>query len=403
MCVDNIEIIAQYLKSGCKNDKPHKTGIEIEHFITENGTGNNVPYSGKGGVREILEAISVNYDERAYSDGFLIGLANDRYSLSIEPSAQLEISISPVENISEAEKIYYEFIDTISPHLERLDYELVTEGCRKKGRATEQELIPKKRYEFMDKYFKTTGNCGVVMMRSTASVQVSIDYSDEEDFIKKYRLATVLSPLFSLICDNSSYFEGEKYNGRMARSYVWKNVDNDRCGIVPYTFDGDFGFYKYARYIYENPAILIMENNEAVYTGSRKISSIYEHKSLSLADTEHILSMFFPDVRAKKYIEIRPADSMPLPFALSYAAFIKGIFESKDIPDIKGITVKDVEDAKDVLMENGFDAIIYGKRADDMCDELLECAKSNLNESDLSYIKPIENIIKSRKTLREMK
>lgn len=398
--MDNINIIAQYLEKGCKNKQTDDIGIELEHFIVEKGSGRNVPYSGDKGVRKILEIISEYYDKKVYSEGFLIALSNGRYHLTLEPSAQLEISINPTALIAEAEKIYGEFTGIITPVLDSFGYELLTEGYRRRDRAEDLELIPKKRYEFMDYYFETSGSRGKNMMRSTASVQVSIDYADERDCAEKFRTANILSPIFAFICDNSKYFDGEKYSGRMLRTHIWRNVDKDRCGIVPCTFDKDFGFRKYAEYIYNSPAILVMDNGIPRFTGEEKISSIYKDVTLTESEVEHLLSMFFPDVRLKQYIEIRPADSMPIEYALSYAAFVKGIFKKKF--DMDGITAADVENAKTELINNGFDAVVYGEKAYKLCERLLAHSKLNLNDADAQYLAPMEQIIKSRKTLREM-
>lgn len=400
--MDNRKIIANYIKQGCKYRQTEDIGIELEHFIIEKESGKNVSYSGKYGVRSILEEISKFFDKKVFSEGFLIALSNGRYHLTLEPSAQLEISICPTSTIKEAEEIYEEFIKIITPVLDNLGYELITEGYRRTDQAENLELIPKKRYEFMDKYFETSGMLGKNMMRSTASVQISIDYADENDCVEKFRLANVLSPLFALICDNTKYFEGKKFNGRMARTYIWDNVDRDRCGIVPNIFDTEFGFYKYAEYIYNNPAILVIKDGEPHFTGKEKISSIYKGKEILPEEAEHLLSMFFPDVRLKQYIEIRSADSMPIEYSLSYAALVKGIFKDTSMINIDHITVLDIENAKTELIKNGFNGFIYGEKAYKICDRLIESARKNLRKEDEVYLLPIEKIIKGRKTLREM-
>ena len=46
-----------------------------------------------------------------------------------------------------------------------------------------------------------------------------------------------------------------------------------------------------------------------------------------------MLSMFFPDVRLKQYLESRPADSLPVELVLGYVALVRGIFYRKEILD----------------------------------------------------------------------
>ena len=378
--------IAKYIKSGEKSS--NTVGIELEHFITDRNTGKNIPYSGAGGVGEVLSRIAPMFEEKIYSEGFLIGLVNPEYSLTLETAAQLEISIKPVSAVIEAERIYNDFLNTVSPVLEERGYELITEGYRRNCRAEELELIPKNRYRFMDKYFEKSGLCGKNMMRATASAQISIDYSDEADCALKFRIANILSPLFAFICDNSRIFENEPYSGRMLRTYIWRNVDNERCGIVPCALD--LTYEKYAEYVLNRSAILIMKDKTPVYTGSKKISDIYKGE-MSEAEAEHLLSMFFPDVRLKKYIEIRPADSMPIKKTLAYAALVKGIFKNPSEFDFDGVTVFDIENAKTALIKDGFDAVIYGRRAYDIYEDMLKCAKSNLSGQDGAYLTEWEN------------
>lgn len=373
--------IAEYIKSGEKHSDT--VGIELEHFITDKKTGKNVPYSGEKGVGAVLLKLAPMYEEEIRSEGFLIGLANSDYTLTLEPAAQLEISIRPVSKISDAQRIYGDFLSAVTPVLDSFGYELKTEGYRRGCCAAELELIPKNRYRFMDKYFEETGSCGKNMMRATASTQISIDFSDEFDCAEKFRVANILSPLFAYICDNSTVFENAPYSGRMLRTHIWRNVDNDRCGVVPCA--ADLTYEKYAEYILNSAAILIMRDNTPIYTGGEKIKDIYRD-GMKAAEAEHLLSMFFPDVRLKKYIEIRPADSMPINKALAYAALVKGIFKSPSEFDFSGVTVEDMEKAKDALIKDGFEAVIYGQRAYDIYENMLNCAKRNLSAEDGAYL-----------------
>lgn len=396
----NIEKISDYIRQGEK--KSSRIGVEIEHFIVD-GSGESVNYND--GVCVILERISQFFDEKFYSDGNLISLSNGRYHLTLEPAAQLEISIEPLEDIDAIRAEYDDFISIIQPVLDDFGYRLVTLGYQPVSKVADLPLIPKKRYMFMDEYFRHTGKYGINMMRGTASSQVSIDYTDEQDCAKKFRTANILSPIFAMICDNSPVFEGESYNGRMIRAKIWSDLDNDRCGIAKCSMDKFFSYSSYAKYIANAPAILIEENGESVYTGSKKIKDIYKNRELTTSDVEHLLSMFFPAVRLKQYIEIRPADSMPIEYSLSYAAFVKGIFESIGLVyeclGMNDITLNDVLSASEELIKHGFDAFIYGRKVTEILDFLVQVAVRGLNDKDKKHIRPIFKIISERRTLKD--
>lgn len=397
---ENIDIIADYIRAGFKHKRSDNIGAEFEHFIVHKNSGESVKYFG--GMDKILERIESYFEHSVYGDGYLISLYNDDYSITLEPAAQLEISIRPLDRICEIERIYNGFLELLSPVLDELGYELARFGYQPKSRVDDLPIIPKKRYEYMDRYFKTSGSCGKHMMRGTASAQMSVDFADEADCIAKYRLACALGPIFALISDNSPIFDGKPYKKHMLRTYIWDNVDSVRCNVFPCVFEKDFNIRAYAEYIYNSPAILITEGGETTYTGGTKIRDIYRDRLMTEENVEHIMSMFFPDSRLKQYIEIRNADCMPEAYNLAYAAFIKGIFTDISRFDFSGITTADIDAAKKSLIENGFDGIICGEKAYSLADRLYNAAESSLDAEEKRYLAPIGEIISSRKTLKEM-
>ena len=185
-------------------------------------------------------------------------------------------------------------------------------------------------------------------------------------FIKKYRLAYILSPFFAL------FGKGDK---PLKRIEIWNNTDNERTKIPDGLFESDFGFLKYAKYILSTKPIFIPTDDGFIATGDRTcLDLIKENKG----NIEHFLSMVFPDVRLKKYIEIRIADAMPLDKAIEYAEFIKGIFYSGKIDMLlkryENVRVNDILNAKDEIMNKGFDAVIYLKDAKEELAFLKEVA-----------------------------
>ena len=397
---ENIKIIADYIREGFKHKRSDNIGAEFEHFIVHKNSGESVKYFD--GVDKILERIQPRYEHSVYSDGYLISLYNDDYSITLEPAGQIEISIRPLDRISKIERIYNEFLSLLLPVLDDFGYEIARFGYQPKSHVDDLPIIPKKRYEYMDRYFKTTGTCGKHMMRGTASAQMSVDFTDEADCIAKYRLACILGPVFALISDNSPVFDGVPYKKHMLRTYIWDNVDKDRCNVFPNVFESDFNIRAYAEHIYNLPAILITEGDKTTYTGNAKIRDIYRNKLLTRENVEHIMSMFFPDSRLKQYIEIRNADCMPEIYNLAYAAFIKGIFTDISGFDFSHVTVFDIDAAKKSLIENGFNGIIYGEKAYSLVDRLYRTAEAALDAEERRYLAPLGEIISSRKTLKEM-
>ena len=256
---ENRSAICAYFAQGVKGNQPcEKLGVEVEHFVVDAATLKAIPYEGekvairrayegatksisagvsedaaesasegatKGtsagvsehasegasgatfeaafGVRDILLYLSEFYPrEMRGLEGDLIGLANEEASLTLEPAAQLEISIAPYCAIADIVRVYTEFRSHVDSFLRQHKAKLVTLGYHPIEKAHDLSLIPKQRYHFMNDYFHALGTHGERMMRASASTQVSIDYRDEADAIRKMRVAQALVPLIAAFTDN---------------------------------------------------------------------------------------------------------------------------------------------------------------------------------------------------------
>lgn len=383
----NIEKLVTYFRAGEKA-VCDKAGVEIEHFVIGKN-GDSMEY--KDMVRFMVK-LKEETDRTFYEEGHLLGFANADYSITLEPASQLEISIAPKDTVQEIEAIYKGFRKKAEKLLAENGFRLVNTGYHPFKKAEELSLIPKMRYEYMNRYFETAGTLGKHMMRATASTQVSIDYENEKDFVEKYRLACILAPVLALFTDNSPMFEGERTKHHMVRTLIWQNTDKARCGIFPGTFGEDFGYRRYAEYIYNNPAILVMdEGGRAVFTGRQALREIYAEREMSQREIEHALSMFFPDVRLKHYIEIRVADSMELSLVLAYTALIKVLFYNKwarqELLSYFGVVSEEqVEQAKRSLMQDGYAGEAYGKPMGQITEKIIKIARKNSNGETGKYM-----------------
>ncbi|MCL2578255.1 MAG: glutamate-cysteine ligase family protein [Defluviitaleaceae bacterium] len=398
----NLFAMVEYFAAGCKKDQ--LLGLELEHFVVDKHSRRSLPY--EGGVEEILKHLQPVYGEPILSPEpqrnlvtkevkeRIIGIMREDSMITLEPAAQLEVIIGPVRGLREIAQIYATFTGLLTPILDGMGCELVCAGYQPKSKVDELSLIPKQRYEYMYSHFKNTGKHGKNMMKGTAATQVTIDYKDEEDFNKKFRVANILCPLFAFLCDNTEIFEGEPITGRMIRTHIWNDVDPARCMVVKGALEKSFGFREYSEFLYNKPPILMMKNGEAVYTGTEPASSLFKDREMTEEDILHISTMAFPDVCLKKYIEIRMADSMPISHAIAYMALIKGLmYDNTNLDALHEATLsvrnRDIEEAKAALMQNGAEALVYGRRGGDWVAEMLECAESGLSAEDKAYLQPM--------------
>ena len=390
----NKQAIVDYLLAGSKGNALGDVGVEMEHFILDED-GEEVPFEekhGRLGVKDILEQLLEFYPKGSYTpEGVLVGCARPSATITIEPAAQVELSMAPLSSLAAVEDEYEAFRFRLDRILAEHDYTVGLHGYHPSQKAADLALIPKARYRFMNDYFaQLPGMHAERMMRATTSLQVSLDFADEADAVRKTRLATLLGPVFAYICDNCPTFEGQPNSQPLRRMQVWRGVDPARCGVIPGLFDEDFGFAKYADWLLSTPPIFITRGGEHS-TGTLTAAQAYADAPMTEDDVYHLLSMFWPDVRIKRYIEIRQADSLPQGPALGYVALIKGLFYGSLCMDLiearlgvgdDGVypfTAQDVEDAIAAIAADGPSAVLYGGRTlQDWMDYLFQLAPQGL-------------------------
>lgn len=383
--MNRIESIVNYINKGATDQR--RVGLELEHFIC-NDEYEMISYPE---MAECLEEICEKAGGKAFRiGGKVYGIFCMDYNISIEPSCQLEISIYPKESPQEIKEIYDEFRSVCESVFVSRGYRLSQSGVFPLVENGEMSvgalgLIPKDRYLRMDEHFKATGDHGRYMMRATASTQVCIDFSSEEDAMKKLRVLQKLAPILSLIAENKSGIgTGKEWKKHLLRNQIWRDVDPVRCGYLDGSVSTDYSFEKYAQYLTAHADILFREEN-------------LPEDGLDTADIEHLISVYFPMVRLKTYLEFRAADSMPADRAIGFAMLIKNLMYEEDILNALDErlghveTVADIYAAEDEIFERGFHAVVYGKHIMEWMKDLfvaaLGCVMGDDKETERAYIK----------------
>ena len=403
-----LQEISDYIRAGESDDK--NLGLEIEHFIV-NDEGVQIGFHE---ISELIDKVGRELGaEIIYIDHFPVGYYTGEYSTSLEPSCQFEISINPYSDLETIESIYKDFRSIWDPIFAEKGYHFETKGnlpLVEKQVITPDDipLSPKRRYKYMDEYFKESGRYGKYMMRASASAQVSIDYKSEEDMIRKLTILQKISPIFMIIMENKSEEDstlpGEDKK-HLFRTQEWDDLDPSRTGFVPHSFDSDFGYDKMADVISDTPLILLTDEGETIDVGHQTARELIDNQVLywdGIGEErrkkliEHFMSMGFFHFRVKKYIEIRVADSVPILKALGYVALIKGLIYSEE--NLKKLeealaSVEDIDSiqkAVEAIEIDGFDAKIYdGKTAGEWADYLIDIAGNSLGDSDKEYLKGV--------------
>lgn len=387
----NIAKIIEYLKNGETTKKC--LGVEIEFFLCDS-EGNLIEFAE---LDEILQAMAEKYNwDKIYEEEKVIGLKCPDYTITLEPAGQLEVSINTFADIENIERVYDEFVFCWAPVFAEAGFDMINCGVfpqveTGEAEAKELPLIPKKRYAYMDEYFEKTGKLGRYMMRATASTQVSIDYSSEEDCMRKIKILQKLTPFLMLLMENTSGMGVRKeWLPHLLRMQIWEDVDSARCGYIPGSFDDDFCYEAYARYVYETPFILLAKDNDVAGVGNMSAREYVGEDELDF--TEHLLTMFFNHVRLKNYIEIRFADSVSKKKMLGYVALIKGLMYSEDsLAALEKLLwgIESISSLKQIernIEKTGYDGLVCDKKAVEWLVDIYNIAKSNLSEKDQEYL-----------------
>lgn len=399
----NIKKIEEFILTGCKQSGERNIGIECEHFIVDKN-GRAVSYYGENSVESIMNQLSLFYPNKEYSEGHLIALNDGVVFITLEPAAQIETSIIPGSDLFKIRDEYQKFVSRITAILESFSYSLLSLGYQPKSKADDLRIIPKERYKLMDSYFKSKGTNARWMMRGSASVQANIDYFDSADFSLKYKITALLAPLFYLITDNACVFEGERYSGRSARSFIWQNVDDSRCKLPEAVFNAGFTAESYAKWIYSTEPIFIIDNNGKVKsTGFDSNEKLFFYREITTQEIKHIMSMVFPNVRVKQFIEIRTGDSMAPEYSFAYTAMIKGLFYNKSVLKelesiLSVVSYQEYSSLTANLREFGFNAEYAGMSVKTLMKMLFSFAKENLTDEEKKMLEPLEALSYSEKT-----
>ncbi|MDO5726029.1 MAG: glutamate-cysteine ligase family protein [Tissierellia bacterium] len=402
---EQIEGIVNYFKQQEKSPKDFKLGAEYEHIVVHDEDFRSVGYYEENGTKTIIEQFK-NLGWTPEIDEDIIGAKNEEFVLTTEPGGQFEFSYGPKKTVMELETKYKEFMQILLPMLEKNNYSLLGIGYHPKTKISELKLLPKARYRAMYNHFSKTGTMGHNMMLGTAALQLSMDFSSEEDYIKKFRVTNALSNVLSSIFDNAYFFEGGISPIHNIRAKIWENTDGDRGGVIRQAFSDDFSYEKYAEYIVNESAMLEVKDGKYLPT-DKKIGDLYIVGETSKDYLEYLLTLVFPDVRTKRFIEIRMADSIPYPYNMALFALYKGLFyDESNLNELfeltKYMTYEDAMREKHELYELGKDAKFLDTTMGEMAKTLVDMAYRALDKSEAKYLDVLKDLVYDNKNLYDL-
>ena len=198
---------------------------------------------------------------------------------------------------------------------EKLGINYLGMGFNPNTKREDVPLMPKGRYNIMRDYMPKKGNLGLDMMLRTCTIQVNLDYSSEADMVKKFRVSLALQPLATAIFAASPFTEGKPNGFQSYRSHIWTDTDPDRCGILPFVFEDGMGFEAYVDHVLNVPMYFVYRDGIYHDVSGKSFKDFmngtlegFEGQIPTIADWEDHMSTLFPEVRLKKFLEMRGAD-----------------------------------------------------------------------------------------------
>lgn len=391
--LESFEELVDYFRGGEKPVSEFRIGTEHEKIGVYEDTFERVRYEGERGIGALLEAIVARDSgwEHVNEGANLIGLLKGGASITLEPGGQLELSGAPLRTLRETCREFNAHVDLLNDVSAERGIAWLALGADPFHSVENIPVMPKGRYDIMRAYLPTRGGDALQMMHATATVQANFDYETEADMADKMRMALGCSPLISALFANSPLSEGRENGFASRRVDIWRDTDPDRCGVLPFVFEDSFGYRDYAEWAIDVPMFFVARGSGYHAQKGTTFREFFERgveidgvrEFATLADWDLHLTTVFPEVRLKKFIEVRSADAAPGPFVCALPAIWKGLFyDAQAGADawslVSGWSLAQRDQALLEVARGGLQASVAGTPVLDLARELVRFSSEGL-------------------------
>jgi glutamate--cysteine ligase len=420
-----------WIAAGCKPSERWRIGTEHEKFLFQTTTHAAVPYDGPNGVRAIFDRMIADYGWEPIQEGeTIIALKRPDTeapgqitgNISLEPGGQFELSGGAVATLHDVNAETVEHLDQMRAIGRRLGVGMMGLGFSPLWRLDETPTMPKRRYAVMTRYMPKVGSRGLDMMYRTATIQVNLDFASEADMVKKLRVSLALQPIAGALFAASPFVEGKPCGFKTMRSEVWRDTDKRRTGNLPFVFEPGMGFERYADYALDVPMYFVYRDGQYVDVAGAsfrdflagKLSAMPGEKP-TIDDWSDHLTTLFPDVRMKRFLEMRGADCGPATHITALSAFWVGLLYDQTSLDAAWDLVKEWSAAERDQLRNdvpaqAFAASVKGRRVQDISRQALMIARAGLarrarvdagGRDETTYLDPLDLLVDKGETVAD--
>ncbi len=418
------ELVA-WIAAGEKPKEQFRVGTEHEKTPFTLEGHNPVPYEGNRGIRALLEGMQLLLGwEPIMERGNIIGLydVTGGGAISLEPGGQFELSGAPLETIHQTCSELMAHIAQVREVATPLGIGFLGLGMTPNWSRQQIPAMPKGRYRIMTNYMPKVGRYGLDMMYRTCTVQANLDFSSEADMVKKLRVSLALQPVATALFANSPFTEGHPNGFLSFRSEIWRDTDNARAGMLPFAFEDGMGYERYVDYALDVPMYFLKRGENYIDVSGQSFRSLMAGRLHNLSDeratmsdwANHI-STIFPEVRLKRYLEMRGADSGPWQRLPALSAFWVGLLYDDGALDqawqmVKGWSAGERQQLRDDVPRLGFKATIGNRDLYEITRDCLALAQAGLRRrartdhdgrDETRYLEPLDQILETGRTPAE--
>lgn len=414
--IENRRQLIEYFAAGNKPMSEWRMGTEHEKFGFHKATLKPLAYDGPDGIRAMLEGLTRFGWEPVVEGNNPIALLRGKASVTLEPGGQFELSGAPLENVHETAAENLQHIEEVNAVAGEIGAAFIGLGFAPQWTREDMHWMPKGRYKIMREYMPKKGKLGIDMMLRTCTVQTNLDFESEADMVKKFRVSLALQPLATALFATSPFYEGKDAGYKSYRSHIWTDTDPDRCGMLPFVFEDGFGFERYADYMLDVPMYFVYRDGKYIDASGLSFKdymtgklSVRPGELPTINDWADHITTAFPEVRLKRFLEMRGADCGPLPSLAALPALWVGLLYDRTALDaawdlVKGWSVADHDFLRRQTPVTGLATKFHGRTLAELGREVVEIAHAGLRarkrldaqgNDETIYLAPLDRAVAS--------
>ncbi len=386
---DRKQLVEYFAHAGKPKDK-WLIGVEHEKFPYRLSDLSWPTYEETKGLRDFMQGMQTYGWQPIIENGNTIGLTRDKAAISFEPGGQIELAGSPLKTLHETGAELDQHFREVCEVGEKLGIGFLGIGFHPTIKREDVPWMPKGRYKIMRAYMPKVGTLGLDMMLRTCTVQVNLDFADEADMVKKYRLSLAIQPIVTALFASSPFAEGKANGFNSYRMQMWQDTDNARSGAPEFAYESGFGYERYTDYALDVPMYFVYRDNRYIDCAGQSFRDFMAGKLPALmgelptiTDWANHLTTLFPDVRLKKIVEMRGADTGTMESLQALPAFWVGLLYDSTALDAATEVVKDwtQEDRKQLkidILRQGLRANVHGRSVNDVAKDMLALSQQGL-------------------------